>query len=170
LFTTTGKVIVEKTAEICSLDDMETYLKQSAKNISGFAEMEGARMYYSAKDLPLFYTVGSTLISKFKLYVWLNLLSGSQQQEAFEQFTVTRSLAEHGEALRNVYHALEVHEIWNDTTINSSLQQVYYYFRAGLLALQNAMLLLDDLDAILRTAEDRSATAQGLTIYITTNC
>lgn len=161
LFTPTGKVIVEKTAEIRSLEDMETYLKQSAKNISGFAAMHGAKMYYSAKDLPLFYTVGSTLISKFKLYVWLNLLSGSQQQEAFEQFTVTRSLAEHGEALRNVYHALEVHEIWNDTTINSSLQQVHYYFKAGLLSLQNAMLLLNDLDTILHTAEDRCCNGTG---------
>lgn len=155
LFTGNAKVIVEKTAEIRSLADMEAYLKQSAKNISSFTGMTGAKMYYSAKDIPLFYTVGGTLISKFKLYVWLNLLSGTQQQEAFEQFTVTHSLAEYGEALRKVYHALEVHEIWNDTTINSSLQQVHYYFKAGLLSLPNALLLLDDLDAILQTAENR---------------
>jgi len=161
LFTASGKVIVEKTAEIRSLEDMETYLKQSAKNISGFSTMEGSKMYYSAKDLPLFYTVGGTLISKFKLYVWLNLLSGAQHQQPFEQFTVTRSLAEYGEALRTVYHALEVHEIWNDTTINSSLQQVHYYFKAGLLSLANALLLLDDLDAILHTAEDRCCNGTG---------
>lgn len=155
LFANGTKVIVEKTAEIRTMADMEAYFKQSAENISAFLTYPDAKMYYSAKDIPLFYTIGGTLLSKFKLYVWLNLLAGTQNQQRFESFTVNQSLLEHSTKLKAVYDGVEVHEIWNDTTINSTLQQVYYFFQSGLLTLANAVLLCADLKAILQTAEER---------------
>jgi hypothetical protein len=161
LFSGEKKVIVEKTAEIRTMADMAGYFKHSAENISSFLQYPGAKMYYSAKDIPLFYTIGGTLLSKFKLYVWLNLLAGTQNQEAFEHFTVDASLMQHSAKLKSVYENVEVHEIWNDTTINSTLQQVYYFFQSGLLSLPNAILLCADLKAILQTAEDRCCNGQG---------
>ncbi|AWH85047.1 hypothetical protein HYN59_07865 [Flavobacterium album] len=155
LFADSKKVIVEKTNEIRSLEDMETYFRQSAENISSFAEYPDAKMYYSAKDIPLFYTIGGTLLSKFKLYVWLNLLAGTQNQDRFENFTINRSLQEHSTKLKQVYDSVEVHEVWNDTTINSNLQQIFYFYQSGLLTLANARLLCADLKAILEAAEDR---------------
>ncbi len=155
LFADGKKVIVEKTSEIRSMEDMASYFRQSAENISSFLDYPGAKMYYSAKDIPLFYTIGGTLLSKFKLYVWINLLAGTQNQDSFENFTVDRSLLEHSMKLKQVYDSVEVHEIWNDTTINSSLQQIYYFYQSGLLTLANAQLLCADLKAILQTAEER---------------
>jgi len=155
LFSDGNKVIVEKTAEIRNMAGMEAYFKHSAENISSFLQYPGAKMYYSAKDIPLFYTIGGTLLSKFKLYVWLNLLAGTQNQDNFEAFTVDKSLLENSTKLKAVYDNVEVHEIWNDTTINSTLQQVYYFYQSGLLNFSNAQLLCADLKAILKTAEDR---------------
>jgi len=161
LFAGDKKVVVEKTAEIRTMADMAGYFKHSAENISAFLQYPGAKMYYSAKDIPLFYTIGGTLLSKFKLYVWLNLLAGTQNQEAFEHFTVDASLMQYSAKLNEVYDNVEVHEIWNDTTINSTLQQVYYFFQSGLLSLPNALLLCADLKAILQNAEDRCCNGQG---------
>jgi hypothetical protein len=155
LFADGSKVIVEKTSEIRNMEDMEAYFRHSADNLSSFLNVPDAKMYYSAKDIPLFYTIGGTLLSKFKLYVWLNLLSGTQNQGTFENFTIGHSLLEHSQKLRAVYENVEVNEVWNDTTINSSLQQIYYFFQSGLLSLANAMHLCTDLKAILQTAEDR---------------
>lgn len=155
LFTDSSKVIVEKTAEIRTMQDMEGYFRHSAENISNFLNYPDTKMYYSAKDIPLFYTIGGTLLAKFKLYVWLNLLGGSQNQEAFENFTVNQSLLEHSQKLKAIYENVEVNEVWNDTTINSSLQQVYYFFQSGLLSLTNARLLCDDIKNILLSAENR---------------
>jgi len=155
LFTDSSKVIVEKTAEIRSMADMEAYFRHSADNISSFLNYPNARMYYSAKDIPLFYTIGGTLLSKFKLYVWLNLLAGTQNQDTFENFTINQSLLEHSQKLKSVYENVEVNEVWNDTTINSSLQQVYYFFQSGLLSLANARLLCVDIKNVLQSAEDR---------------
>lgn len=155
LFTGNKKVIVEKTSDIKTIEDMGLYFKESAEKLSIFLDYPDAKMYYSAKDIPLFHTIGGTLLSKFKLYVWINLLAGTQNQDSFENFTVNKSLMEHSMKLKAVYDQVEVNEIWNDTTINSSLQQIYYFFQSGLLSLASAQLLCEDLKKILQSAEDR---------------
>lgn len=155
LFADSTKVIVEKTSEIHSIADMERYFKESADKLEFFKNIPDAKMYYSAKDIPLFHTIGGTLLSKFKLYVWLNLLAGIQQEDTFESFTIDRSFMEYSMKLKTIYENVEVHEVWNDTTINSTLQQIYYYFQAGLLSLANAHLLCEDLKEILNKVEER---------------
>lgn len=150
-----NKVIAKKTKEIHSLEDLALYFKQSALNLKPYTT--GSKMYYSAKDIPLFYTIGGTLLSKFKLYVWLNLLIGTENQENFEKFTLDQSLLEYSSQLQSVYDNSEVHEIWNDTTINSTLQQILYFFESGLLSHQNAILLYEDLKKLLHKAEEKSS-------------
>ena len=150
-----NQVIAEKTKEIHSLEDLATYFRQSASNLKHYGS--NSKMYYSAKDIPLFYTIGGTLLSKFKLYVWLNLLIGSENQESFEKFTLDQSLLEYSSQLQSVYDNSEVHEIWNDTTINSTLQQILYFFESGLLSHQNATLLYEDLKKLLLKAEEKSS-------------
>lgn len=166
LFTGEENVIVQKTSEIRSMQDMENYFKESSEKLKDYLYTPDTIMHYSAKDIPLFYTIGGTLLSKFKLYVWLNLLSGTQNQDSFENFSVNSSLLEYSSALKTVYDKVEVNEIWNDTTINSTLQQVYYFFQSGLLSLPNAIALCEDLKKILITAEERCGkTDTGFNLY-----
>lgn len=166
LFTGEENVIVQKTSEIRSMQDMENYFKESSEKLKDYLHMPDTVMYYSAKDIPLFYTIGGTLLSKFKLYVWLNLLSGTQNQDSFENFSINSSLLEYSSGLKAVYDKVEVNEVWNDTTINSTLQQVYYFFQSGLLSLPNAIALCEDLKKILGTAEERcSKTDTGFNLY-----
>ncbi|MFP5438485.1 MAG: hypothetical protein ACLGH8_11900 [Bacteroidia bacterium] len=158
-------VLAQKTPEILTMADMERYMAQSAENVARLTEGGAASVYYSAKDLPLFYTVGGTLLSKFKLYVWLNLLSGNNHWEPFEKFTVSTPLLQHGEALKKAYNKADVHEIWNETTVNSSLQQVYYHFSSGLLSTENAVAILNDVSDILTRCEQRCTTDNRYNMY-----
>ncbi|MDQ7959725.1 hypothetical protein [Flavobacterium lindanitolerans] len=150
-----NQVIAEKTKEIRSSEDLALYFKQSAQNLKSYAT--DSKMYYSSKDIPLFYTIGGTLLSKFKLYVWLNLLMGIENQENFEKFVLDQSLLAYSSQLQSVYENTKVHEIWNDTTINSTLQQILYFFESGLLSHANAMLLYEDVKKILQKAEEKSS-------------
>lgn len=150
-----NQVIAEKTKEIRSSEDLALYFKQSAQNLKSYAT--DSKMYYSSKDIPLFYTIGGTLLSKFKLYVWLNLLMGIENQENFEKFVLDQSLLAYSSQLQSVYENTKVHEIWNDTTINSTLQQILYFFESGLLSRANAMLLYEDVKKILQKAEEKSS-------------
>ncbi|HRB70682.1 hypothetical protein [Flavobacterium sp. WV_118_3] len=165
LFFQDQKVIVEKTREIHSMTDMIAYFKHSSEKLQLFKSLSETKMYYSAKDIPLFYTADGTLLSKFKLYVWMNLLNGDQNQESFEKFSIDGQLSEYTQTLKKVYESVEVHEIWNDTTINSTLQQILYFFEAGLVNLQNAIALYDDLKAIIQKAEEKCVQDPRYNIY-----
>ncbi|WP_396144170.1 hypothetical protein [Flavobacterium sp.] len=156
LFLKNDKVIVEKTIEITSLKDMLSYFKKSAERIEQLATNEKATLYYSAKDIPLFYFMEGTIMSKFKAYVWLTLLNPNQSNVSFENFVIDESFMEHTQKLKKIYEKVTVKEVWNDTTINSSLQQILYFYESGLLNFKTATALYLDLKRILNLIKDKS--------------
>lgn len=145
LFLKKDKIIVEKTIEITSLNDMKVYFNNSATHIELLTKNLNATLYYSAKDIPLFYFMETSILSKFKAFVWLNLLNEQTSTVAFENFVIDESFLEPMQKLKTAYEKANVKEIWNDTTINSSLQQIMYYYEAGLLNNKLANALLNDL-------------------------
>ena len=46
----------------------------------------------------------------------------------FEKFNIENSLIQETSKLNSILNDVNLVEIWNDTTINSSLQQIIYYF------------------------------------------
>jgi hypothetical protein len=108
-------------------------------------------MHYSAKDVPLFYFMDATILSKFKAYVWLSLLNPETSKVTFENFVITETFLESMTKLKTAYEKIEVREIWNDTTINSTLQQISYFYEASLLSFESAKALFDDLKRIINS-------------------
>lgn len=156
LYLANDKIIVEKTIEISSLNDMFLYFKKSAENFELLSQNPYTTLYYSAKDIPLFYFMEGTILSKFKAYVWINLLNSNNNQDSFENFVITESFMESMLKLKKVYEKVQVKEIWNDTTINSSLQQILYFYQSGLLSLKNAVALCNDLKRMLIKIKEKS--------------
>ncbi|MES2748514.1 MAG: helix-turn-helix domain-containing protein [Bacteroidota bacterium] len=155
LFSKSGTVIIEKTIEITSLRDMLEYFKKSATQIAELTKTPNSTLYYSAKDIPLFYFMDGTILSKFKAYVWLAFLNQKQQNVSFEKFVIDEAFLEHTQKLKTVYENVTVKEIWNDTTINSSLQQILYFYEAGLLSFKSAVALYNDLKRILNLIKEK---------------
>jgi len=155
LFSKKEKVIVEKTIEIETLKDMLQYFKSSAEQVELLTKNPETILYYSAKDIPLFYFMDGTILSKFKAFVWLNLLNTNQKKVSFENFVIEESFTEFMQKLKKAYENTFVNEIWNDTTINSSLQQILYFYEAGLLDLKSANALCKDLKRIISLIQEK---------------
>lgn len=153
LFKKEDKYVLDKTKTIKSISDFKLYLEKSAQLLKDFKSNQST-VYYSAKDIPLHYTIGGTLLSKFKIYVWLNILT-SEQNLSFENFTIEESMLAESSQLVSVFESTNRIEIWNDTTINSALQQVYYFFEAGLLNYTNAKLIIEDISTIIKKIEQK---------------
>ena len=154
VFGNCANVLFNKTMEVQSLEDLVLYFKESVEHLKEFKN-SSATLYYSAKDIPLFYTIGGTLLSKFKLYVWLNLLLGKENIKPFEYFQINKQLQEYTFELKEIYRNVTINEIWNDTTINSSIQQIFYFFESGLLTSENAIYLYKDIQSILNSLEEK---------------
>lgn len=161
LFFQKEKIIVEKTIEIQSLQDMLQYFKNSAIQIDNLTNLPNSVLYYSAKDIPLFYFMEGTILSKFKAFVWLKLLNSDISEIKFEDFVLDELFLEHSSKLKKAYENVAVKEIWNDTTINSSLQQILYFYEAGLLNINSANALFKDLKRIINKIKEKSSQANS---------
>ncbi len=161
LFLKQEKIVVEKTIEIYSLKDLKNYFEQSALRIEKLTKSEDSVLFYSAKDIPLFNFMDATLLSKFKAYVWLSLLENNYIKIAFEDFVINESFSIPMQKLKNAYEKSNVKEIWNDTTINSSLQQISYFYEAGLLNHKSANKLLVELKKIIQNIQNKCNTTDG---------
>jgi hypothetical protein len=63
LFSKKEKVIVEKTIEVSNLVEMQLYFKNSADKIELLAQDSDVTLYYSSKDIPLFYFMDATILA-----------------------------------------------------------------------------------------------------------
>lgn len=155
IFSGSEELLVQKTKEIQTLEDMEMYLKSSVQSLVALGTNDETSLIYSAKDIPLFYTIGNDLLSKFKLFVWLYLLDLDEGGVTFEKFKFEAPFLEYSLKMKNFYDAVQVNEIWNETTINSTLQQILYFFQSGLLSFENAKSLCLELKELMGHLEKK---------------
>lgn len=156
LFQQKESLIIEKTKSIKTQADFKDYFEKSKAFLSDFNPAETI-LYYSAKDIPMNYTVAGTLFSKFKFFIWFNLLTNKNATH-FEDFVFDTAILNETSVLKQFFEHSKRVEIWNDTTINSSLQQIYYFFESGLLQYANAKLLLQDVAEIIDHLEQKCQT------------
>lgn len=133
LFETTDKsyISVEKTKHIHNETELESYFKNSYESLLPLLTQKDSQIIYSAKDIPLFYTIGDDILSRFKIYVWLKLLDKTFNNTTFEQFSPGVGVITSAKALGSLYQNLNTKEIWDITTINSTLKQIHFYNQAG---------------------------------------
>lgn len=155
LFQDSDSVLVRKTKDVRNFEDLNRYLESSLKFLSVHAADADTELFYSAKDIPLFYTVNMDLLSKFKLYVWLYLLNFENLELSFDAFKAKAPVVDQGEQLNRLYASVQTNEIWNDTTINSTLQQISYFFQSGLLSAADGKALCESLKELVFRLEQQ---------------
>lgn len=158
-------VAVEKTQVITSQTNLESYFEASYANLKQIVTMKDSEIIYSAKDLPIFYTASDNLLSRFKMYVWLQLLSEDNKVITFENFAPSVSLVSAASRLGELYDNLKVTEIWDITTINSTLKQIHFYYKSTLLTHKMALTLCDDLKKLIEKIEHKVATDTQYQLY-----
>ena len=157
LFETTHKsyISVEKTKHIHNETELENYFINSYNSLVPLLKQTESEILYSAKDIPLFYTIGDDILSRFKCYVWLKLLDNSFNSKTFETFSPSVGLISSAKALRSLYEDLTTIEIWDITTINSTLKQIHFYNQAGQVSNTTALELCEALKALIKDISDR---------------
>ncbi len=68
-------LIAEKSPKIVDVAGLENYFKASLENLIPLTKLKSASITYSAKDIPLFYTLTDSLLTRYKVYVWLKFLN-----------------------------------------------------------------------------------------------
>ncbi|MCJ8152314.1 XRE family transcriptional regulator [Chryseobacterium sp. SSA4.19] len=162
--TSEHQILVQKTSAVIQTEDLQSFF---ANNLSIFENLplsDEMTIYYSAKDIPFFYTLSGTLLSRFKIYVWMNLLNAKQVFRPFLHFSPPYFETDTKE-LKKKYEAQNVVELWNDMTVSSILQQISFYYDTGLLQKNEAKIILDELKELIEYIEQKTESHPKFHLY-----
>ena len=138
-------------------DSLELWFRHSLQNLIPLTKIKNASIIYSAKDIPIFHTLKDSYLTRYKIYVWLKDvdINMTKSKITFDDFmkTIPSSLLESAFKLGEVYKDINMIEIWNNTTINGTLQQVLYYYESGSLSKELALLICDDIVEVFKEIE-----------------
>lgn len=153
-------VLIDTSVQIKDERGLEDYFKASLQNLLPVARLKSASILYSAKDIPLFYTLKDSYLTRYKIYVWLKLINKdmAENKTSFDDFikTIPNSLLQSAYNLGETYNYISITEFWNDNTINGTLQQIMYFFESGLLSRELALLICKDLEDVVNHVEKQT--------------
>lgn len=161
---TENQLVVRKTQNIKSTNDLFDYFENSLEILGNISENYCCDVFYSAKDIPFFYTISKNILSKFKFYVWMNLLNQDKFLKPFSEFDVSY-YSPQNERLTDIYENQNVHEIWNETTISSLLMQLQFYSDMGLLKKLEMQKIIEDLQILLENIENKLDKKSNYQLY-----
>jgi hypothetical protein len=154
----TEKLIVTKSTEINSVDDIELYFKSIINNFTHIQYQADIHIIYNAKDLPLFYFTRNELLSKFLIYIiqYLLIKGFPQKKITVEQNIIPISVLQAAKKFGDLYHNINITEIWNNNVLESTLNQIVYFYEIKLLNYSTAIKLCNELTNVLKEIEEES--------------
>jgi len=153
----TNDIITEISQKPNDEQALELWFKQTLNNAIPLTKIKNAEMIWSGKDISLFRSLNDSHLTRYKMYVWLKDLNVEMAKSkiSFDDWmkTIPNSLIQSAIDLGDIYKHINITELWNDNTINGTLQQVLYYFEAGLVSKEIALRICDDLHEIVNHIE-----------------
>jgi hypothetical protein len=162
--TSDHQILVQKTSAVTETEDLQSFFQNNLSVFENLPLSDEMTIYYSAKDIPFFYTLSDTLLSRFKIYVWMNLLNAKQVFIPFLQFSPP-SFEPNTKELRKKYEEQNVIELWNDMTASSILQQISFYYDTRLLQKNEAQIILDELRELIKYIEQKTESNPKFHLY-----
>jgi len=153
-------IVTDISPPINDMTSLEVWLRESINNVIALKKIKNAEFIYSSKDIPLFHTLTDSILTRYKMYVWLKDLNTEMAKSkiSFDDWmqTIPDSLLNSAFELGEIYKHTNITELWSDNTVNGSLQQVLYYFEAGLVSKELALRICDDIHEVINHVEKQT--------------
>ncbi|CAL2104016.1 Helix-turn-helix transcriptional regulator [Tenacibaculum sp. 190130A14a] len=142
-----------------SSEGLYDFFKSSSVFLEAFSNKgEKSVFYQAAKDVPVYHIPTDTLYGRFRLYAYLNVYSGFSTNSftSFKKFVPPVKVIEESKRFKDSFKKFNAVEIWSDTTINSLLYQVYYFYEAKFIEKVQAMQMCDEIKRMIEKVEVNS--------------
>lgn len=143
-----------------SNERLDDFFKLVTKSVNIFGKFKSPEFLYAAKDIPIYYLPHNTLYTKFRLYAFMNIHTNKefkQGRTTLQKFNPQSSLVYDAICFKNAFRGLKGTEIWNDTTIDSSLYQIYYFYEIKMITKDEAVQLCRELKGVIESIEQQAA-------------
>jgi len=136
--------------------DFTEYLNTVINQLNRIKKEDGT-MYYSAKDIPIFHFFQCKELTAFKVYYWLKTMSNNKTELTNSKFSFNMIPAGIQSVTKQIYTSyaqVKSHEIWNYETVHSTINQIIYYKDLIYITTEQALILLNKLDELLRHLQE----------------
>lgn len=126
--------------------DFGYYLGEILNGLKAINGAKQRKMYYEAKDIPIFYHFQFPELAAFKYFFWMKsvMYYPSYSKMQFEDNELTAIFGKTGQEIIALYSKVPSAEIWIAESINATLRQVEYYHDAGVFRKKESIALLYD--------------------------
>jgi hypothetical protein len=125
--------------------ELEAHLAHILQQLQMLAASPNGRMYYLAKDVPVFHYFQFAELAAFKFFAWLKTLL-RHPDNGNKKFILAEAVNEKWQALSQriwaTYAEIAAEEIWSAETINSTIRQIEYCREAMLFDSEETVQLL----------------------------
>ncbi len=138
---------------ITSVGQFELFLRESLAHLKMLLADPNHLMLYKAQDIPIFYHYNFKELGAFKMYVWLRSIYdiGKINDSYLDLDSIPENLLDLAQQQWEAYSKINALEIWNESTILSLINQIGYYYEAGLLkGKEHALLICDQMHDMLK--------------------
>jgi hypothetical protein len=138
---------------ITSVEQFQLFLRESLAHLKMLLADPNHLMLYMAQDVPIFYHYKFNELGAFKMFVWLRSIYDIKMMDDgdFNLSKIPQQLLELAQQQWEAYSKINALEIWNESTIFSLINQIEYYYEAGLLAgKEQALLICDQMHDMLK--------------------
>jgi len=156
------------TFQFSLLKDVEGYLAHwnyMLNDMKQIAAAEKKQVIYAAVDIPLFHHFKFPELATFKLFYWMKEVMNepSLKDKSFNPDWLIPELLQISKEIYSTYCEIPAIEIWTESTVNSMLKQIEYYWETGQFASKELALLIvdkaiDEIETIIKQAENCSKT------------
>lgn len=155
-----SSIVVERSPRPNNETGLELWFKKSLQNLKPLTQLKKAEIIWSGKDISLFRTLTDSYLTRYKMYVWLKDLdiTMAKSKISFDEWItkIPKSLLDSAFELSEIYNHINITELWNDRTVNGTLQQVLYYFEAGMVSKDMALLICEDIHKVIYQIEEHT--------------
>ena len=141
--------------------DFKEYLLAMREQFRYFNSFPEKKMHYLCKDLPFWYFYLFPEVAAFKTFLWMktihNYPSMKNQVFAMDEFA-SEEYFKIGQEIIQLYNLMPSEELWNNESINSTLNQISYYREAGIFATkEDEKKVIDSFSDMMGHLEDQCA-------------
>ncbi|MBL4752099.1 MAG: hypothetical protein JKY52_00670 [Flavobacteriales bacterium] len=125
----------------------EEYMASVLADTRKIEQMDGATMTYVANDIPFFQLFGVHEVASFKLFVWTKTILNYSEHKG-KKFTMLEGFSDRvrelGNQLIESYCNIPSIEVFHSGSLDSTLNQLEYYYVSGLFEKKGDALVLCD--------------------------
>jgi hypothetical protein len=126
--------------------DFGYYLGEILAGLQQINAAKERKMYYEAKDIPIFYHFQFPELAAFKYFFWMKsvMYYPSYSRMQFEDNELLAVFGKTGRQIIELYSKVPSAEIWIAESVNATLRQIEYYHDAGVFRKKETIAMLYD--------------------------